>query len=150
MNEIIIRPIGFVRNGINEGGGMKTWLDTRSELVLDKEYYEALYNIGEYSHVVVVFWMHKISNISRALKRIAPPYAPESVGERGVFATRVPTRPNPIGISAVPLIKRRKNVLIVKNLDAFDGTPVLDVKPYTGHILEHPKDFHIPEWESSV
>ena len=66
----------------------------------------------------------------------------------GLFATRSPRRPNPIGVTTVRLLERRGNVLRVLGLDALDGTPVLDIKPYLpyGDCIQ---DTHVPEWVRS-
>ena len=63
----------------------------------------------------------------------------------GLFATRTPVRPNPISVTAVPLVKQKGNVLHVRNLDVFDGTPVLDIKPYLTRGDCHPGAAE-PEW----
>jgi tRNA (Thr-GGU) A37 N-methylase len=67
----------------------------------------------------------------------------------GIFATRAPVRPNPIGLTLVELLERRENVLLVKGLDAFHGTPVLDIKPYPdwerGRLIVI-TDFNVPPW----
>jgi tRNA (Thr-GGU) A37 N-methylase len=62
-----------------------------------------------------------------------------------VLATRSPRRPNPIGVAVVPLVRRRRNILRVRGLDALDGTPVLDVKPYLPHYDSVP-EAKLPEW----
>lgn len=63
----------------------------------------------------------------------------------GLFARRGPSRPNPIGITAAPLLRREKNVLRVQGVDAMDGTPILDIKPYTP-AFDSVKNPRIPEW----
>lgn len=143
---ITIKSIGFVRNAFEQGCGAEL-RKGRSELVINPELTEALDNIDEYSHVVVVFWMDRVSDERRTKKKIKPPYAPQDLPPRGVLATRVPSRPNPIGVSTVPLSERRGNILIVDGLDAFNNTPILDIKPFTGHVLEDVREYRFPEWE---
>ncbi len=100
-HDIILQPIGQVQNDLKNGRGRKLWQGTTSKIVLNEEFIDALYGIEEYSHVVVVFWMDRITVEERSKIRILVPYAPEYVGFRGVLATRVPERPNPVGISLV-------------------------------------------------
>jgi tRNA-Thr(GGU) m(6)t(6)A37 methyltransferase TsaA len=123
--KIEIKPIGFVkRESSDENVRDKSLL---SRIVLKKDLVKALDGVEEFSHVFIIYWMHKISNAQRKLVR------EEGHGEMpplGVFACRGPVRPNPIGLTVVELVKREENVLWVKGLDALDNTPVLDIKPY--------------------
>jgi formylmethanofuran dehydrogenase subunit E len=100
--------------------------DVMSSIELFKEYEEGLCDVDGFSHIIVVTWMHQSD--FRGL-RVKPLHFP---GEsRGVFATRHPDRPNPIGLSVVELVARKDNVLEVMGLDMVEGTPVIDIKPYT-------------------
>ncbi len=119
-----IAPIGVVRNGIHERP--ETWVDICSEIHVRKELEEGLEGLEEFSHIVVVFAFHL--SLTSSLK--VHPKGREDLPLVGVFATRAPVRPNPLGVSVVELMKREGNVLTVKGLDAFDGTPVLDIKPH--------------------
>jgi tRNA-Thr(GGU) m(6)t(6)A37 methyltransferase TsaA len=74
----------------------------------------------------------------------AHPWHRTDLPEVGVFCARGPARPNPIGLAIVDLLKRDNNVLTVKALDAYDGTPVLDIKPYDYH--DAISGFRVPEW----
>lgn len=136
LRKIEIRPIGFVkRASSDENVGDKSLV---SGIVLKKDLAEALNGIGEFSHVFIIYWMHKISNAERKLvhdKGMAP---------LGVFACRGPIRPNPIGLTLVELVKCEENVLWVRGLDAFDRTPVLDIKPY-GRPSEIVLNFRAPK-----
>lgn len=122
---IEVRPIGVVRrkNPDEEVNDR----DLTSEIVIWKEYADGLDGIEEWSHLYVIFWMHRISDEKKTL--VCPKSEPE-VPSVGIFATRAPIRPNPIGLTLVELVRRKENVLLVKGLDALDGTPVLDIKPY--------------------
>lgn len=127
-SRITMKPIGFVRN--------KTTIEISPDLS------EALLGIGSFSHILVFFWMDRVGRHKRQLRRVKPCTANHF---KGVFATRMPFRPNPIGFSIVRLVRRKKNVLIVDGIDALDNTPVLDIKPYTGKkdlILQ----FRVPSW----
>lgn len=88
------------------------------------EYVEGLRDLDGFSHVYLVYHFH----MADPAKLVVMPFL-EDV-ERGVFATRAPCRPNPIGISIVRLKDRQGNVLFVEDLDVLDGTPLLDIKPY--------------------
>jgi tRNA-Thr(GGU) m(6)t(6)A37 methyltransferase TsaA len=122
---ISYEPIGIVRNGVRQSRP-KGWQDVRSEIVLRDELAPALAAIEGFSHVIVVFHLDRVPEEARRLRL--------AVGvdgkERGILATRSQQRPNPIGVAVVPLLARRGAVLSVRGLDALDGTPVLDIKPY--------------------
>lgn len=100
--------------------------DVISRIELFKEYEEGLCDVEGFSHIIVVSWMHQSD--FRGLK-VKPLHFPEE--SRGVFATRHPDRPNPIGLSVVELVARKNNILEVRGLDMLDRTPVIDIKPYT-------------------
>jgi formylmethanofuran dehydrogenase subunit E len=85
----------------------------------------------EHSPFLILLYWHNRAD-STALKAI-PQHDP-SRREHGVFATRSPNRPNPIGICVVKLLQRDRNVLIIKGIDALDGTPLIDIKPYSAGI----------------
>lgn len=89
------------------------------------EYSAGLKDIEEFSHIYLLSLLHK----GDATKLIIKPYLQDK--ERGLFSTRFPNRPNPIGLSIVRLVKRKDNILYVNGLDILDGTPLLDIKPYT-------------------
>jgi len=119
-----MKAVGFVkRTPSNEN----VRNESLSKIVLEKDLTKALDGVEEFSHVFIVYWMHKISN---AEKKMVLTGAVEEGLHLGVFACRGPIRPNPIGLSLVKVIKRKENVLWVRGLDALDGTPVLDIKPY--------------------
>lgn len=109
-------PIGYIKRG--EGCS----LDEEVEIHINKEFEEGLEGIEEFSHLIVIYYLHlaKFHGLIKNKQGI----------EVGIFATRSPNRPNPIGISVVELIKRNGNVLIVKRINAYNQTPVLDIKPY--------------------
>jgi tRNA-Thr(GGU) m(6)t(6)A37 methyltransferase TsaA len=124
--EIKLTPIGTVRSEIKEPARRKSE-DVVSEIVIDSGLTESLDNLDEFSHIIVLYWIHRSPH--RAPLKVRPRGNP-GLELMGVFATRSPDRPNPIGKSTVRLLERRGNVLKVRGLDAIDGTPVLDIKPY--------------------
>ena len=99
--------------------------DHISEIEINKELEEGLTDIEGFSHLHVFYWLHKSEGYSLIVQ---PPW---DTKPHGLFATRSPHRPNPIGHSVVELVERKDNILLVKGLDAIEGTPVLDIKPYT-------------------
>lgn len=95
------------------------------QIKIRDEFAEALRGIEGASHLIVLYWM------DRARRDVLASRTPWSDDIFGVFATRSPSRPNPIGICIVELLERKGNTLFVKGLDAFDGTPVIDIKPFS-------------------
>lgn len=89
-----------------------------------KGFEEGLQDIEQFSHIILVYYFHKIKDERLKVK----PYLEDKV--HGVYATRHPHRPNHIGVSTVALLKRENNILHVKNIDIVDGSPLLDIKPY--------------------
>jgi tRNA-Thr(GGU) m(6)t(6)A37 methyltransferase TsaA len=92
------------------------------------EFTEGLQDVEHHPHLIVLYWLDRSD---RTVLRAIPPH---SGNEHGVFATRSPDRPNPIGIAVVDFVRREGNRLFVRGLDALDGTPVLDIKPYSAAI----------------
>lgn len=116
-----------------------------SKIVINKSMSKALDGIEDFSHIYIIFWMDQVKDISH----LHFPGKMQDSKPIGVFATRAPIHPNPIGLTLVELVKRDENILWVKGLDAFDGTPILDIKPYPD--WEHGKcivvnDFRVPKW----
>jgi len=139
---VSLRPIGVVRNG--ERDRSDGWEDVRSDLIFRDDLLDALDAIEGYSHIVVIFYLHAVPDEERTSGRIHPRGDPQ-YPLQGVLATRSQRRPNAIGITVVPLLRRRKNILRVQALDAINGTPILDIKPYIPHYDSAP-DARIPTW----
>ena len=100
-----------------------------SQIFFDCELTPALEGITGFSHVFVLFWLHQITLKQRETMKVHP-RGRKDMPLLGVLATRTNLRPNPIGLTLCELVKAESNVLTVRGLDAYDGTPVLDVKPY--------------------
>ena len=111
-----LRPVGFVHV---EG-------DVSRVTVLP-EYADALLGIEELKSVQILYWMHRLSDADRMCLQVHPRGDPTRP-VRGVFALRSPMRPNPIGSCMVELIRREGLDVIVRRLDALDGSPVIDIK----------------------
>jgi len=122
--------------------------ETVSELVIAKECQELLDGIEEFSHALVLYWPHLIAPERRRLRKVHP-MGRKDLPLTGIFATRSPARPNPILVSVVKIIARRKNILEVAGLEAVDGSPVLDIKPHikSYDTLEQPK---IAPWMEQI
>ena len=139
--KIVLWPIGFVCTKA-VGNEVKDRSNI-AEIVLREELMEAVEGIKGFSHLFIIFWMHKISNQERKILKVHPRGRNE-LPLLGVFATRTPHRPNPIGLTLVELVEVKGNVLTVRGLDAFNGTPVLDIKPFD--FWDSVQDAKVPEW----
>ena len=144
LTDITVRPIGAVRNRIKEPMG-SGWAEVRSRIVLRPELEEALLGLDGYSRIYVLFWPHQIPEEVRGSKPRLHPLDDPANPLQGVLATRSQIRFNPILVSVVPLLKVQGNVLHVQGLDAVDGSPVLDVKPYIPHYDSVPEG-KVPQW----
>ncbi len=143
MKSIQINPIGLVERKSREENDKNRSLT--SKLIIKKELTNALDGIEDFSHIYIIFWMDKVKDTSY----LHHPSKTKGSKPVGIFATRAPIHPNPIGLTLVKLIKREENILWVEGLDAFDDTPVLDIKPYPD--WEHGiciivNDYKIPNW----
>jgi tRNA-Thr(GGU) m(6)t(6)A37 methyltransferase TsaA len=124
---LTLSPIGHVENGIQKGE-QAIWEEIESRIVVDGRWAEGLRGLEEFSHLVIIFWLDRPSQAEVPLR--VHPEAKEDMPLVGLFATRTPLRPNPIGLTSVELLSVEGTTLRVRGLDAFDGTPVLDIKPY--------------------
>ena len=126
-----IRPIGYVRSPYKEqkdAPRQGRFSDVISEIVIDDAYLPGLRDVETKKHLIVLSWFDR----SDRSTLVATP--PSDRVEHGVFATRSPNRPNPIGLCLVDLLGRDGPVLRVRGLDALDNTPVIDIKPYSAEI----------------
>lgn len=136
------RAIGVVRNHVHSPR-TEGWEDVRSDIILRDDLAETLDPIEGFSHVIVVFHFDRVPDVVR---RHSLPVGNETdPPERGVLATRSQLRPNPIGVSVAEVMHRRQGVLRVKGLDALNGSPVLDLKPYLPAYDARP-DATLPAW----
>jgi len=119
------------------------WDNVVSLIEIEPELTEALDNLDEFSHIIVLFWMDRLADKSLPLK-VRPRHDPNRP-LIGIFASRSPHRPNSIGKTTARLLKRERNVLTVSGLDAIDGTPVIDIKPYQPD-YDSPSDARTPIW----
>lgn len=128
MDEITLRPVGYVRSGFSDSGQIPKGLGAQhtAEGVLEvlPELEPGLTDIEGFSHLFVLWVFHR----SEGCELVGTP--PSDDRPHGVFATRSPRRPNPIGLTVVELLRREGPHLYVRGVDMLDGTPVLDIKPY--------------------
>ena len=127
MSNIQFAPIGIVHNQIREAHRDTPWEEIESKIAIDEQWCDALDGITEFSHIWIVYHIDQVPPPD-ALH--IHPMKQADMALVGIFATRSPQRPNPIGIAAVQLLEVHDNVMRVRGLDTIDGTPVLDIKPY--------------------
>jgi tRNA-Thr(GGU) m(6)t(6)A37 methyltransferase TsaA len=141
LNKINLDPVAFVKTeAVNKEVRDKTVI---SQIVFREEYTEALEGIEGFSHMFVLFWLHEISDEDRRIMKVHP-RGRNDMPLLGIFATRTPHRPNPIGLTRVKILSVKGNVVTIQGLDAFKGTPVLDIKPFDSWDIT--EDFKVPEW----
>lgn len=139
--KIVLTPIGVVKRRSSEGGVKDK--SAVCEITVKSGLTSALEGIEEYSHLYVLFWMHKLAEEDRGRRKVHP-RGRLDMPLLGVFATRTQYRPNPIGLTVVELLKVDGNVLTVRGLDAYDNTPVLDLKPFD--FWDEAKNVKVPDW----
>ena len=148
LPEITLKPIGIVKNNVKQRPGHGyNWQEVVSEIVVDNSLTEALDTLDEFSHIIVIYWMHTVGTPTQLSCKIHP-RGQQELPLVGRFATRSPTRPNPIGKTTVRLVEHQDNILKVAGLDAIDGTPVVDIKPYIPGYDSVP-DARVPTWAAN-
>ncbi len=143
LSAMNLKPIGMVRNEFKQPVKKFDWEKVVSHIMVDSNFGEALDGLEGFSHIIVLYWIHR-------LPEEEPPTRVHPRGNRklpltGVFATRSPHRTNPIGVATVRLLQRWDNELMVEGLDAIDGTPVIDIKPYIPG-YDSAADARVPPW----
>jgi len=140
MDEIKIKPIGIIHTPFKGQNGTpiqpKRGRGIKGTIEIFPEFSEGLADLDGFSHIYLIFHLHK----SRGYKLKVVPYLDDT--ERGLFATRAPRRPNPIGLSVVRLIKIEGSTMHIEDIDMLDGTPLLDIKPYVSN-FDEPPDYRI-------
>ncbi|MCX6690365.1 MAG: tRNA (N6-threonylcarbamoyladenosine(37)-N6)-methyltransferase TrmO [Methanoregula sp.] len=125
--DMMLHPVGYVRSPYKKRGDAPRQgrlSGKTAEIVIDPQYRDGLFRLKGEKHLIVLAWFDRSD---RTFLRVTPP---GTMVEHGVFATRSPDRPNPIGLSVVDLIGIKDGVLEVRGLDSLDGTPIIDIKPY--------------------
>jgi tRNA-Thr(GGU) m(6)t(6)A37 methyltransferase TsaA len=137
-----LEPIAMVKNDVKEMG-RRDWDLVISQLIFRPDLEDALEGLKEFSHLIVLFWFHLSPPGESAAHKTHPQMRPD-LPLVGVFATRSPVRPNPLGMAVVKLQGLTKNVLTVTGLDALNGTPILDIKPYLPG--DSVANINVPDW----
>jgi tRNA-Thr(GGU) m(6)t(6)A37 methyltransferase TsaA len=127
QSEFVMRPIGVIHSPFTDTSQtpiQSAMSNAIGQVEVYPEFMDGLQDVEGFSHVHLLYAFHCSAGYALRVK----PFL--DVNVRGLFATRHPCRPNPMGLSVVRLIARRGNVLDIEGVDVFDGTPLLDIKPY--------------------
>jgi tRNA-Thr(GGU) m(6)t(6)A37 methyltransferase TsaA len=128
MKRIQYNPIGTIHSPFKDVKGMpiqpRYWKGIKGIVELKPKYVDGLESIEGFSHIILLYHFHL--SLKGSLRLI--PFL--DVRSHGVFATRAPQRPNPLGMSVVRLVRVKANILYIENVDVVDGTPLLDIKPF--------------------
>ena len=127
--KVVYAPIGVVASSFDEPGDPKTMRNAESTLILDEKYVGTLDGLDRFKFILVVYHIDRSPGYCERVH----PMGDQSIPERGVLATRSPCRPNPIGITVAEILTIEGNKIRVTGLDALNGTPILDIKPYEEH-----------------
>ncbi|MBN1913321.1 MAG: tRNA (N6-threonylcarbamoyladenosine(37)-N6)-methyltransferase TrmO [Candidatus Omnitrophica bacterium] len=144
--EITLNPVGYIDSryahyrDIPRPHGQKGWTDDISELILYPEHRAKIGGLEGYSHMIILYWIHKAREWRMPRDHGKPPKV-------RLFATRMPVRPNPIGLSVVEIVdfSSVSGRITVKGLDALDRSPLLDIKPYIPDFDSYP-GATLPDW----
>ncbi|MBK5112569.1 MAG: tRNA (N6-threonylcarbamoyladenosine(37)-N6)-methyltransferase TrmO [Candidatus Heimdallarchaeota archaeon] len=142
-----IEPIGFVKSEIIYPYD-QAWGEVISEIIVNEEYAKGIIGLEDFSHAIIIFYMHKASYVEEK-HLVRHPREQQDLPKIGIFAQRARHRPNPIGITTVRIISVEGNTLTVKGLDAINETPVLDIKPYYP-IFDKRDDASTPDWVQEI
>ncbi len=136
--EISYRPIGVIHSPFTDVGGMPIQptgaFGIQGSVEVFPEFAAGLKDLAGFSHVILLYHFDRVQEV----KLVVTPFM--DTQPRGIFSTRAPKRPNPIGLSIVRLLGIEQNILRVENVDVLDGTPLLDIKPYVPEFDHHPAD----------
>ena len=144
MSEVVeLRVIARVRNGRSSAGDAG-WGELESRIELDPAFAAGLEGLDQFSHALVVFYMH-LDPDREAPTLLRRPRGRPDMPLLGVFAQRGRMRPNPIGVTAVDIVRVEPGALVVRGLDAVEGTPVLDLKPYAP-VFDRRDGARVPDW----
>ncbi len=122
-----LKPIGIIHSPYTkkaQAPHQGRFSSKKSHIIIFDEFLEGLDGIDKYKHLIIIYWLDKAR---RDILKVVPHGRTK---KRGVFSTRAPVRPNPLAYSVVELLEHKKNKLVVKGLEALDGTPLVDIKPY--------------------
>ncbi len=140
---VSLPPIAVVRNNVFDPKP-DGWESVKSDLIFREDLMDALEGIDSYSHIIVVFSCHRVPGAAKTHTFLT---GDAGLPEQGILASRSQLRPNSIGVAVVQLLRRRKNIVRVLGLDAIDGTPIVDIKPYLP-VYDSVPGATVPEWVS--
>ncbi|MDF2946389.1 MAG: tRNA-Thr(GGU) m(6)t(6)A37 methyltransferase TsaA [Bacillales bacterium] len=142
--EIKIKPIAFVKNS-RKSVSDDYWGNIISEITLIDSFTEdSLQGINEFSHLEIIFYFNQVLDHA-IIKEARHPRGNTNLPKVGIFAQRGKNRPNKLGLTIVELIEHKGKTLVVKGLDAIDGTPIVDIKPVIQEFLPREEIFQ-PKW----
>jgi len=144
---ITFRPIGYVSHDYSDEEVRNSYNGVNAKVIVYKEYEDGLKGIESFSHIILISFLDKVKGFTLIVKPkrlLRLGIREEDIPEVGVFTTDAPTRPNPIGLSTVRLIRREGNVLYIENCDLFNNTPILDIKGF--YPSRCPSEYKVPEW----
>lgn len=142
MQDIVMQPIGYVRNSVQDKKDT-AWGADISTIELDEEYLYGLTGLESFSHALIVTYLDQ-ANYRKEKHLLRRPQGREDMPVVGIFSQRTKDRPNRLGITAVEILSVGENTLQIKGLDAIDGTPILDIKPYFPAFDK--RNARTPEW----
>lgn len=137
-----MQPVGYVQNQIHDKKDA-AWGGDLSTIILENEYHTGLKGLEGFSHAMVIFYLDQ-AKYERETHLQRRPRDRDDMPMVGIFSQRTKDRPNNIGVTTVQIVSVDDKSLTVKGLDAIDGTPVLDIKPY--YPVFDKRDAHVPEW----
>jgi tRNA (adenine37-N6)-methyltransferase len=134
--DILFHPIGVIHTPYKDHAPFQPVETDRGsfKIIIDKAYTEALHRLSDFHYIYVVYYLDRTGK--KPEMTVRPPWA-EGL-EVGLFASRSPNRPNPVGISVVRLLKVEENTLVTSGLDVLDQTPLIDIKPYINELDAKP------------
>jgi len=145
VDSITLNPVGIVKSQITDSKSMPI-TGIKAQIEIFPQFSAALERIDEYSHLWILTWLHQAP---RNVTTVVPKKVNPLSHKYGVFAIRSPVRPNPIALTLVKLERVQGNTLYVSSLDAVDGSPILDIKPYfEDDIIFSPRTSHIAPLKS--
>jgi tRNA-Thr(GGU) m(6)t(6)A37 methyltransferase TsaA len=150
MEKIIIKPIGKINTKFDDEAIKNSKNGVKGEIEVFKEYEDGLEGIDGFSHLIIIAYLHKVREEEKKVLKVRFKrllrfgIKLKELPEVGVFCSDSPHRPVPIALTIVKLIKREGGRLYVEDLDLFDGTPILDIKPYTPERIV--EDLKLPKW----
>ena len=132
MIQINYEPIGTIHSPFKQIENMPIQPSSaqgiQGHIELDEDYMDGLSDLDGFSHIYLIFHLH----LSKTFELKVVPFLDDQL--RGVFSTRAPKRPNPIGLSVVKLVDINHNIINIENVDIVDGTPLLDIKPFVNEM----------------